>query len=170
MIVVGYYGLGKSSVCEKNPGFIDLESKYFRGDDTWIGKDKEGLDRYIWLIEDLNAQGKTVFVSSNLDVRKKIFKSDRINSYESVAYIYPSIDIKDQWLSRLYNRWKESALQKDWYAYKRATRSYEEDISSISNDIGKSMYYLITKDNINSFNLEDVVKRLAYDLERREDE
>lgn len=172
MIVIGYYGLGKSSVCSENPGFIDLESKYFREEGSWLGgNSKVGLDRYIWLIEDLNAAGKTVFVSSLKEVRKAIFESKKIDSFLEVAYIYPDLNLKDEWLSRLYNRWKESSLQKDWLAYERATREYPTVIKEMKEEKGNLLDYVITKDNIEDFDLKKAVLELEDILDmRKEDE
>lgn len=169
MIIVGYYGIGKSEFCKTHQDYIDLESKYFRSDNGWLLGNK-GLERYIWLIEDLNADGKKIFVSSLKEVRDELLKSKRIDPYVDMAYIYPYADLKDDWLSRLYNRWKESSNEKDWYAYKRAIKNFESDIESLIKDKGNTLDYPISKEILDKYKIEDAIKHFEFVLGNRKEE
>lgn len=138
MIIVGYYGIGKSFAAKEDINLIDLESKYYRdrdSEDGWLGGEK-GLKSYIWLATDLSKSGKVVLISANEDIRKELL--DRVERGEirkaEVRYICPRPEDKDEWLSLLYKRWQDSTDRKDYYAYKRASKNYEYDIDSMKKD------------------------------------
>ena len=98
MIVIGYPCIGKSTYAVGHPyRAIDLESSNFVKDDNWI-------ESYCNVAIDLSRQGHVVFVSSHDAVRKQLLKSD----YEYVFVIYPALDIKEEWLERLHERYLET--------------------------------------------------------------
>lgn len=88
MIIIGYQGIGKStlsSICLK---YIDLESSVFwidgkRHDDWYIA--------YTQIAENLSRQGYVVFVSSHEVVRNALK-----NSKEKVICCVPAPYLKDQ--------------------------------------------------------------------------
>ncbi len=148
MIVVGYQGIGKSTLCKsKNISFrfIDLESSSFRG--------KDGIRPDDWYIfycnvaEHLSGQNCIVFVSSHKEVRE-ILK----NSKENVVSIFPSLEIKDEWIKRLENRYSVTQSDKDYRAWKNALQCFEENI----NDIKSCGIPYIEIDSMN-YKLEDLV-------------
>ena len=105
MIIVGYQCIGKSTLSNMCLKYIDLESGSFwhdgkRPDDWYI--------YYCQIAEHLSKQGYNVFVSSHEPVRKFLK-----NSSERVIAIAPSIELKDQWIEKLKNRYEASKLDKD---------------------------------------------------------
>ena len=141
MILVGYYGIGKSTLCERNPTFIDLESKFFRdrGNDAgWLGG-KKGLNNYIWLIKTFNDSKRHVFVSSDSEIRFALLNEEGINR-DDIVYICPEKTLKDIWLSKLYKRWIDTSDKKDWFSYIHATKKYADDIESMKRDHIKTIW------------------------------
>lgn len=113
MIVIGYQGIGKSTLARKNLRYVDLESSYFRFSgldncrvhsnnekkenlvngilDLVAEFEKENLyEVYCNVAENLSRQGYTVFVSSHQPVRERLLKSE-----EYVIVCVPSLDLKD---------------------------------------------------------------------------
>lgn len=124
MIVIGYQGIGKSTLAGKNNKFIDLESGNF-----WVdGKRADDWYKpYCQIAEHLSQQGYTVFTSSHEVVRKQLE-----NSNEIVAVVYPSIELKDGWIDRLELRYQCSGLDKDYKALMNAKDRFEENIKELS--------------------------------------
>ena len=142
MIFVGYYGIGKSTLCERNPTFIDLESKFFRdrnNDTGWLGGKSKGLNNYIWLVKTLNDSGRHVFVSSDGDIRFALLNEKDLDRNQ-IVYICPEKNLKDVWLSKLYKRWVDTSDRKDWFSYIHATKKFKEDIESMEADHIKTIW------------------------------
>ena len=123
MIIIGYQGIGKSTLANKNNKYIDLESGNF-----WHnGIRPENWDIYYCNIaEHLSKQGYNVFVSSHEVVRNRLK-----NSSEIVICIYPSILLADQWIKKLEQRYNQSHLEKDYKAWKNAEDKYHVNISEL---------------------------------------
>lgn len=126
MIIVGYQCIGKSTLSNMCLKYIDLESGSFwhdgkRPDDWYI--------YYCQIAEHLSKQGYNVFVSSHEPVRKFLK-----NSSERVIAIAPSVELKDQWIEKLKNRYETSKLDKDYRAYMNAVDRYTENIEEIAKD------------------------------------
>ena len=127
MIVIGYQGIGKTSLCmNKNISFkfIDLESSSFRND-LGIRPD----DWYIYycnVAEHLSRQHNIIFVSSHKEVRDRLKNSD-----QHVVCIFPSLKIKDEWIKRLENRYQLTKSDKDYRAWKNALDNYDENIKDL---------------------------------------
>ena len=90
MIIIGYQGIGKSTLTARKRGYIDLESSCFwynnqRPDDWYI--------YYCQIAEDLSRQGYKVFTSSHEVVRNFLKKSK-----EMVFIVCPSVSLKDEWI------------------------------------------------------------------------
>ena len=101
MIVIGYQGIGKSTLGGKSK-FIDLESGNMwvdgkRADDWYIP--------YCNIAIHLSKQGFTVFTSSHEVVRNYLK-----NSTEEVVICCPTLELKDQWIERLQTRYDKSKL------------------------------------------------------------
>lgn len=124
MIVIGYQGIGKSTLAGRNNRFIDLESGNF-----WVdGKRADDWYKpYCQIAEHLSQQGYIVFTSSHEVVRKQLE-----NSCEAVAIVYPSIELKDEWIAKLEKRYEETGLDKDYKALMNAKDRYEENIKELS--------------------------------------
>lgn len=123
MIVIGYQCIGKSTLANSENRCIDLESSHFS-----INGDKPDNWNKIYgsIAVDLSSQGYTVFTSAHKKVRDALKDCG-----QRVVLIYPSIDLKDEWMSKLMRRYKSTGLSKDLRAYQRAKDYYENDISSL---------------------------------------
>ena len=123
MIIVGYQGIGKSTIAGKD-NCIDLESGNF-----WVdGKRSDDWYKpYCQIAIHLSEQGYNVFVSSHEVVRKELEKSE-----EGIVIIYPSLTLKDEWIDKLEKRYRKTLLDKDYKAWKNAEDRYEEDIKELS--------------------------------------
>lgn len=135
MIVIGYQGIGKSTLAGRNNRFIDLESGNF-----WIdGKRSDDWYKpYCKIAEHLSQQGYIVFVSSHEVVRKQLEDSNEI-----IVVAYPSLDLKDEWITKLEKRYEESGLEKDYKALMNAKDRFEENIIELSEFCAYSMWRLV---------------------------
>lgn len=124
MIVVGYQGIGKSTIAGRDHRFIDLESSSF-----WIdGKRADDWYKpYCRIAECLSKQGFIVLTSSHEVVRKYFLD----NQVDSVVLVYPSIELKDKWIEKLERRYSNSQLDKDYRALMNAKDRYEENIREL---------------------------------------
>lgn len=123
MIIIGYQGIGKSTLTKKDMKYIDLESSC-----TWVNG-KRSDDWYVVycnFAEDLSRQGYTVFTSSHEVVRNQLK-----NSTEEVYICCPSPELKDEWIKRLQERYDRTALEKDYKALMNAVDRYEENIHEL---------------------------------------
>ena len=87
MIVIGYPGIGKSTLANRGHRYIDLESNCFYIDGE---RDSRWFVPYCNIAEDLSRHGYIVFVSSHESVREHLRGSS-----ENVVLAYPSIDLRD---------------------------------------------------------------------------
>lgn len=133
MIVVGYQGIGKSTLAGRDNKFIDLESGNF-----WVdGKRAEDWYKsYCKIAEHLSQQGYIVFTSSHEVVRKQLEFTN-----EPVVIVYPSIDLKDEWINKLEKRYQESGLEKDYKALMNAKDRYTENIKELVDHVHRSHTY-----------------------------
>lgn len=124
MIVVGYQGIGKSTLAGRDYRYIDLESGNF-----WIdGKRADDWYKpYCKIAEHLSQQGYVVFVSSHEVVREYLER----NSMETIVLVYPSLELKDAWIKKLEQRYYSSDLEKDYKAWINAKSRYEEEIQAL---------------------------------------
>lgn len=144
MIIIGYQGIGKSTLANSCLKYVDLESGCF-----WINKKRydDWYIPYVQIAEHLSKQGYTVFVSSHEAVRKELR-----DSKEEVICCVPSIPLKEQWITKLRRRWNTSGLEKDYKAYMNAFDRYEENILEIVN----SGFDVIVIENID-YGLSDLI-------------
>ena len=143
-IVVGYPGVGKTTVSTDRVEFIDLESKCF-----YIDKDKEPnwYIAYCNVAIDLASQGYTVFVSSHKSVQQ--YLKSHLPDSANLSCCVPSLELKNQWIYKLLCRYEESGLQADYRAYCRARDHYIEDVNAL----------------LNNFSNVILIKNIVYDLE-----
>jgi hypothetical protein len=131
MLIIGYPGVGKSSCCNMDSKFIDLESSNFihqPGDTEWAKS-------YVNVALDLHSQGFIVFISSHYVVRDLLIDYCKKNSVprEFLLIIFPSLSLEDVWKKRIRERLERTTLEKDKRAYDRVLGHYVEDISSLIN-------------------------------------
>lgn len=146
MIIVGYQGIGKSSVAGTH-NCIDLESGNFwvngkRSDDWYIP--------YCQIANHLSEQGYTVFTSSHEVVRKELE-----NSKEQVFVVFPSFELRDEWIKRLQDRYNRTKLEKDYKALMNAVDRYDQNIMELKN----SKFDSVIIDYIN-YDLTEIVTQL----------
>lgn len=122
MIIIGYQGIGKSTLAGTGK-FIDLESSNF-----WVdGKRADDWYKpYCNIAEHLSSQGFIVFTSSHEVVRKQLR-----DSKETVVVAYPSVGLKDEWIDKLKKRYESTNLEKDYKAYMNAVDRYEDNIKEL---------------------------------------
>ena len=124
MIIIGYQGIGKSTLAKRNVNYVDLESGNFFIDG------KRAVDwykPYCKIAEHISQQGYDVFVSSH-----KVVRDTLKNSSETIMCCAPTIELKDFWIDRLAKRYEESQSLKDYKAWKNAEACYEENIKDIA--------------------------------------
>lgn len=127
MIVIGYQGIGKSTICKDNPRYIDFESSALK----MFGRRPPGWEMpYCQMAVSLSKQGYVVFTSSHKEVRKLLTESD-----EYCVAIVPSVLLEKQWRAKLRTRYEESRLEKDRLAYLNAQDRYKENITEIMEDV-----------------------------------
>lgn len=140
MIVIGYQGIGKTSLAyELCARYIDLESSLWKIDgvraDNWY-------ETYCNVAEAL-AFRHIVFTSSHDVVRARLKRSK-----QKVFVCYPALELRDEWVERLEHRYYSTRSAKDYAAWKNAEEKYEENII----DLARSGFPRI------------VIRDLSYDL------
>ena len=126
MIVIGYQGIGKSTLANKDLHFIDLESSNF-----FVNGERASNWHipYCNIAEHLSQQGYIVFTSSHEVVRDRLKYS---GSTEKIICCVPALELKDKWIERLQKRYDTSGLEKDYKALMNAMNCYEQNISEIA--------------------------------------
>ena len=126
MIYVGYQGIGKSTLANKDLKYIDLESS-----NTFIdGKRPERWETmYVNFAVCLSKQGYNVFISSH-----KVVRHELLNRNIEFVSIIPSISLKEQWVQKLENRYNITKSEKDFKALANAKDCFEENIKDIKKD------------------------------------
>lgn len=124
MIVVGYQGIGKSTLAGRDHRFIDLESSNF-----WVNGERahDWYKPYCQIAEHLSQQGYIVFTSSHKVVRDRL-----VDSKEPVVVVYPDPELKTAWLEKLCDRYHRTGLDKDYKAYMNAEALYDENIQELA--------------------------------------
>ena len=124
MIIVGYQGIGKSTLAGRDNRFIDLESSNF-----WVdGKRSDDWYKpYCQIAEHLSQQGYIVFTSSHEVVRNQL-----VGSKEPVVVVYPAAELKDAWINKLEERYCREATEKNFKALMNAKDRYEENIHELA--------------------------------------
>lgn len=132
MLIIGYPGIGKSSCCNLDSRFIDLESSNFIHDLENLNWPKS----YVNVALDLHRQGFIVFISSHYIVRDLLieeFKKDKTLDSSSLLIIYPTMELKEIWQERIQKRLDKTHLEKDKRAYNRVLNFFDQDIASLAN-------------------------------------
>ena len=124
MIIIGYQGIGKSTIAKKSNEYIDLQSGSF-----WYlhQRPSNWYIYYCQVAEHLSKQGYVVFVSSHKEVREFL----RNNSKETIRVIFPSILKRDEWIKKLKDRYEITKEEKDYKAWMNAEDRYHENISEL---------------------------------------
>ncbi len=125
MIIIGYPGVGKTSLAGRYNQYIDLESS------NWNSPDNTKPDMWWWsyckVAEDLSRQGYRVFVSCHPSVQKYFEESN-----EYVMVIYPSIELKEEWIKRISDRYERDRSIKNLAALNNVDLYYDKQIKSLN--------------------------------------
>lgn len=136
MIIIGYPGIGKSSISNSDTRCIDLESSNFFVDDK---RPDDWYKYYVQIARHLNAQGYTVFVSSHKVVRNEL----KATNAEDVAVCFPNANLKEQWLERLSDRYKRTRLDKDLRAAMSVEQNYLSNIVELYDEAIKNGWMML---------------------------
>lgn len=128
-IVVGYQGIGKSTLAFHNNRVIDLESSNFfvngvRPNDWYV--------IYCNIARALCRQGYVVCISSHKEVREELAK----NPAHRQVIVYPVHHLKDKWIAKLRYRYEETKSEKDFKALRNAEDCFDENITDLANQEG----------------------------------
>lgn len=129
VVIVGYQGIGKSTLAKTYDKVIDLESSnyYVHGQ-----RPIEWEYMYANTAMHLASQNKIVFVSSHAKVReylRQMYLESPSNVY--LFSVVPAIHLENQWLDKLRCRFQETSLDKDYRAYMNALDCYRNNIIDI---------------------------------------
>lgn len=159
-IIIGYPGIGKSTLARDANGYIDLDSGNF-----WVdgSRSKNWHIPYCNLAISLANQGYKVFVSSHGVVRRYLSKNASVSLFACV----PDLSLKEKWIQKLEQRYAESLSDKDYKALERAKSLFQIDIEEILGSVNLypiriiSMDYNLEELLFNSIPLEHFVKELS---------
>ena len=131
-IIVGYQGIGKSTLAKNGNGYIDLESGNF-----WIGgrRAEEWYIPYCNIAINLAEQGYKVFVSSHQVVRDYLASVPKLEPIDLYC-CFPSYTLKNLWIDKLHKRYKDTGLWKDYKAWQNALERYDENIKELHQSKG----------------------------------
>ena len=134
MIIFGYQGIGKSSLANSPTGalYIDLESSMFRTP-MHPERSEDWFQAYGNIVCDLDKQGKFVFSACHQQIRDYIASEKNIKGVVA-AICYPSLELREEWLYRLRQRWMDTQLPKDKAALDFAEASYSSSIKALDKD------------------------------------
>jgi hypothetical protein len=127
MIIIGYPGIGKSTLAGRYRYYIDLESSHFN--DAFGVKPDGWFIPYCKVAEDLSKQGYRVFVSCHREVQE--YLHDCSNEY--VLILYPDIELKKKWLDRVTQRYNSDPTMKNKKAMENVEKYWDMQINSLSN-------------------------------------
>lgn len=156
MVIVGYQGIGKTTLSKESHKFIDLESSmmFFNG----TPERPEGWEElYVNYAESLANEGYIVFVSSHSGVREELSERAKKNGLK-VGCIVPSKYLEDKWVDRLQERYSISQTSKDYRAYMGAKLNYGSDIDGLEDDVDTLGTSLVRINDL-SYNLQSKVNR-----------
>ena len=160
MIIIGFPGIGKSTLAYNNDKFVDLESSYFKTPDV---RNEDWVIEYCKLAEFLSKNGSILFISSHKVVRDYIAK---MRTNELVACVFPSKRLREQWVKKLEERYMNSGLDKDYRAFIRARDYYDDDIRELYSD-GIPYKWVITDINYDlEEEIEKFIDRIRYSSKR----
>lgn len=153
MIIIGYPGVGKTSLAGRYNQYIDLESSHFN--DAFGEKPSGWFIPYCKVAEDLSKYGYRVFVSCHKEVQEYFSKSD-----EYVMVLYPAIELKEQWLDRVRRRFDNDTSTKNKKAIENVEKYWDIQINSLNNSpfehklVLKDMNYILDNE-IDNFILKE---------------
>lgn len=154
MIIIGYQGIGKSSLSGRHD-CIDLESSNFYVDgkkpDNWYVM-------YCNVAFDLSRQGYIVFTASHQPVRDYFGEHNETN--QKICTCHPSVALKDEWINKLYERYFIDRTEKNLRALRNAQERYVDNIHEIMDAAVKYGFIDIEIPSMD-YSLEDLIMNEA---------
>ena len=147
MIIVGYQGIGKSTLAFHNNRVIDLESSNFFVDGE---RPNNWHIIYCNIARVLCRQGYIVCISSHKEVREELAR----NPAQNQVIIYPTHILKDKWIAKLRYRYEETQSIKDFKALRNAEDCFDENITDLANQKGFEKISIGTM----NYDLADILK------------
>ena len=147
MIIFGYPGIGKSTLVKEGfsrsdcRGAIDLESSMFKTDMN-PDRSPDWYQAYGNIAIDLSNQGFLVFCACHSMILDYIAKKVPNNNY---WIIYPTFDVREEWLNRLRQRYFDTKSIKDLNALEYAETHYTESIWQLN---AQRQFNTLTIDNM----------------------
>lgn len=134
MIIFGYQGIGKSTLCKTGYAcIIDLESYMFRTP-MHPERSEDWFQAYGNIAYHLSHEyGKIVLCACHDKIRDYIYE-EKDTKNEHIAICYPSLDLKDAWLEKLTKRYELTHELKDKAALDFAVASYTSSIKALEKD------------------------------------
>ena len=151
-IIIGFPGVGKTTMCKDNLSYIDLESSAFMIDgeryENWY---KEYVNIAIYLSKNHN-----VFISSHDVVQDYLEK--KLPIFSNIIIVYPDKVLKEEWLKRLEYRYKtEDLCDKNKRALEYVEKNWDSCIEAIEN---RQYFYKLKINSIDQANnLESILKK-----------
>ena len=146
-VVVGYQGVGKSTLAFHNNRVIDLESSNF-----FVDSERPANWHIIYcnIARALCKQGYIVCILSHKEVRKELAR----HPASKQVIVYPTRALKDAWIAKLRYRYEETQSMKDFKALKNAEDCFDENIADLENQEGFDKIGFATMD----YNLADILE------------
>lgn len=144
MIIVGFQGIGKSTLARKDLKIIDFESSGTFVDGV---RPENWFAIYANLANELSNQGYIVFVSARKEIREYAKKHNI--KFKTIA---PTLSLKNDWISKLKERYEKSKLEKDLRALQFAEKYYNTAVNDLLSEDDS-----ISITDIN-YNLIDLIK------------
>ena len=138
MIIIGYPGIGKSSLAGRYGQYIDLESSNWNNSDGT--KSDTWYESYCNIAEDLSRQGFRVFVSCHPAVQTRLLESD-----EYIIACYPSLELKEEWIKKIADRYERDRSMKNLAALNNVELFYDKQIKAL--DMSPFKNKLVLTDN-----------------------
>ena len=143
LIVVGYPGIGKSTVAKSSyMKIIDFESSLFYINNK---RQSDWYKIYAKQATELAKQGYMVLVSSHKEVRDELAKYIPDSSFDIVT-IAPAYHLEKEWIEKLRDRNKADTSPKNFVAYMNAIEHYYEHISDMASDSRFSHIFINSMD------------------------
>lgn len=156
MIICGYPGIGKTTLCKNCKDFIDLESSIYYNEDGKTRPDgwqQMYVNTALWLSRD----GYDIFMSCHEGVRELLADACEKDPNLIVFVIAPHPAFKQQWIRKLMNRAMTEGTEIAIRAYEWVPKTFNDDIESII--AGRLPYILINDLN---YDLTDIHDDLEY--------
>ena len=154
MIIIRYPGVGGRHMAKVRDNVIDLDINTFNEADA--SQLSDWYKYYCKIAIDLSDQGNTVFVPNDIDVIAQLINVN----YKDIAFVFPSLQIRDGWLKRLKYIFESNNVSYNKYVYNRARIMYMTDITDLINLVSQNNFRYWCIDG--EFNLPDIIEKLKH--------